>query len=694
MKTRYSKTVLAGAIVVTMCAGLSPPAFAETYVRTHTFSMGDVSGGFNGSTYGPEGLVPNVTDIICTSGCDTIYQDSKSGTMMYPVDSQFGFIVEDFVGAAPKPYLDGEYLEGHVGNIYEEGAPVGLAVSNAKTDKFKVKYPQGTWCAGLGSNSVKCETEHYSVLEHVLTCNETLPYFYVENPLSFPTQQAPLIDPADGSTVGTCATGALDDTLYHIVDGFLTGTVVAPDVSDPTVPNLETNEASVLNNIAVGPDYGMTKKDDGKVLYRFGNFVKKPNDIRLYAKIPLPDEWKVPGADYTVTSAKLIVDHLITNNPNDQLRPEDMENEGAIGRKPTYTVDGSGNWLSNRLCYEGDGDEIPLGTVLKNAGAALGDPSDPAFEEPATGLPYPYSSDLVGGFTNGWYTSTDRDPFANVDSVDLYTTASTNPADPAPNAGDLANGGPRWRLKPNKFGQDLPGLEIPISACSPVPYSSANIRYPVGVYTQTTINLLDWAVPGESPLASSKGWVNAADNIQNYTLVSGTVGAGDEVFENTGDNGVSINGAPLTDDFDLLVYIKGDRKATAIYTARLEVEYEGAAPAVPDLVLVSFTAVPTVVNEGEVIRLTATVRNDHPDPVDTKLVIAAYDSVGLISPKYKEFPTLAAGETYEMVFDWTSRHNEGSTPQVIIYTAAYDLTNADDMANNTGNAVVTVNPVP
>ena len=29
-----------------------------------------------------------------------------------------------------------------------------------------------------------------------------------------------------------------------------------------------------------------------------------------------------------------------------------------------------------------------------------------------TDLPYPLSGDLTGAFTNGWYTTIDRDPFA------------------------------------------------------------------------------------------------------------------------------------------------------------------------------------------------------------------------------------------------------------------------------------------
>lgn len=44
---------------------------------------------------------------------------------------------------------------------------------------------------------------------------------------------------------------------------------------------------------------------------------------------------------------------------------------------------------------------------------------------------------------------------------------------------------------------------------------------------------------------------------------------------------VTTNGLPMTDDFDLAVYIKGDKKPTAIYRAWLEIEYEDGAPTTP-----------------------------------------------------------------------------------------------------------------
>ena len=55
-----------------------------------------------------------------------------------------------------------------------------MAISNAATDTYKVKPPIGTWCRGLGGNSVKCETEHYTVMEHILSCHEVIPYFFAD----------------------------------------------------------------------------------------------------------------------------------------------------------------------------------------------------------------------------------------------------------------------------------------------------------------------------------------------------------------------------------------------------------------------------------------------------------------------------------------------------------------------------------
>jgi hypothetical protein len=46
---------------------------------------------------------------------------------------------------------------------------------------------------------------------------------------------------------------------------------------DALLPNDNTN----LIDIAKSNDYSLTKKDDGKVLYRWGGLIKRPNDVRL-----------------------------------------------------------------------------------------------------------------------------------------------------------------------------------------------------------------------------------------------------------------------------------------------------------------------------------------------------------------------------------------------------------------------------
>ncbi len=48
--------------------------------------------------------------------------------------------------------------------------------------------------------------------------------------------------------------------------------------------------------------------------------------------------------------------------------------------------------------------------------------------------------------------------------------------------------------------------------------------------------------------------------------------------------GVTTNGLPMTEDFDLAVYIKGDRKPTALFSARLVINGDGILPPVlPDI---------------------------------------------------------------------------------------------------------------
>ena len=213
---RFSRSQLAMAISAAILQG---SAFAyESPV--HVFSVDDVMGGFDGTTFGTSGATQDQS-IICDLGPVDCPEENpsfvdKSGVTLYPVDSEFGYYVVDFLGATGKA-RDGDYLEGFVGNIVEGTEVVGIQVSNAATLKYKVKPPLGTWCQGLGGTSVKCETEHYTVMEHVLSCHETIPYGFAD-PVT--GEQAKLSTP-DGELAFDCANAPLDDNALILAGGIL-----------------------------------------------------------------------------------------------------------------------------------------------------------------------------------------------------------------------------------------------------------------------------------------------------------------------------------------------------------------------------------------------------------------------------------------------------------------------------------------
>ena len=146
---------------------------------------------------------------------------------------------------------------------------------------------------------------------------------------------------------------------------------------------------TVTDDYAIGKDYSITLKDDGKPLYMWGNQVKRRMMCACMPRYLYLAWWKGESAKLLLQSAKLVVKHVVTNNPNDQIRPEDLENEAAIGRLPSYTVTGAGTtevWKSLKDCYEGDGDlidstegssdptQILAGTIFKNIPFAIAAP--------------------------------------------------------------------------------------------------------------------------------------------------------------------------------------------------------------------------------------------------------------------------------------------------------------------------------
>jgi hypothetical protein len=335
-----------------------------------------------------------------------------------------------------------------------------------------------------------------------------------------------------------------------------------------------------------------------------------------------------------------------------------MENESATGRTPVYNVLGDYR-QSTSDCYEGDGDFIPSGTLYRNGVDFRDGINDPL----------PISADLVddlgdySGMTNAWYTTIQRDPFE-----------PTDPDDPSAT-------GPRWRLKANKFGQDIPGLEIPIIECSPVPFTHDALKYPVGEFTEVVINLLDWDGP-DGPLNTSQGWINATANIQNI-LADGAV-----IDEN--GNGVTINGLPMSTDFDLAVYIKGDQKPTTIFDAELVIVYEGEGgggvePPVDNLDLgIASLRVPSKVKLLQNKKLRVEVSNFATVPAGGTLSLQGFQGgIALAGANFSAaVPTLLAGETRAYTFVWQASPT-GLVDWIATVTTAGDFNDLNDTAQAT-----------
>ncbi len=676
----------------------------------HTFSIDDITGTFSGLTYADDPSFIDTAGAVMAPITDKDGNvlwgvDSEFGFNVTDfLGAEQKILDGDF----------GEGQAGNIIDPNDPNNVLGISIKNAVTDIFRSALPLGTWSQGLGGTTVKASTEHYNTMADLLS-DQAFPndpnaiapldndlrmldlrptgpggtyepglvhQYYVEelttalqraidnndssaNPVSysdidfdrdgtndtFTTRSVNINYDTDGDgVVESIQIGGVDldnDGTADVLDSYLNGFGGTADLVDL----LEPNESSVTYDIAYSSDYSVTLKDDGKLLYRWGTAVKRPNDIRMEVNIALPDEWTADGdnngiadilenghAGFDITRAELVINHDITNNPNDQVRPEDYENEAAIGRLPSYYVvedpDDATNtlWVSPVDTYNGEGDFLPSyfkldssGNIDLGAGGiavhdpdgnlvgyrnedGLGNPIGTVLRDysladaaASAGLTFE-SEDLAEGFTPDWYTTTDREPFEW--SYDKYSSdpyknvyESFRTPDDAANAGyteaDLVSG-PRWRLTPNKFGQDLPGLEVPLIPNSQPPFNSSNIKYDTGEFITTTLNLLDWdedadgdGNPDPSPFLHSSGWMLVdpdrldvdSDGVidEGWSQVNGTLGAGDLMPTGPILSAVTPNGMNLTQNFfDTAVYVKGDRQDSAkLYDMQLVIEYEG-----------------------------------------------------------------------------------------------------------------------
>jgi hypothetical protein len=133
------------------------------FTSKHVFSTDDITVTFSGETVGDFADPSSVFDTTGTYGSMV----TMDGVSLFPIDSEFGFYVDDFSGATDK-VLDGDYAEGWAGNLEIAGEQAGIVVSDSPTDTFKTPAVLGTWLAGIGGNTVKASTEHYSVIQRAV----------------------------------------------------------------------------------------------------------------------------------------------------------------------------------------------------------------------------------------------------------------------------------------------------------------------------------------------------------------------------------------------------------------------------------------------------------------------------------------------------------------------------------------------
>jgi len=119
----------------------APTGPVMSYSTNHTFSILDILGGFDGSTFGPAGAIQDPTILCGAPGstapgpCPDPVMD-KDGNMLFPIDSEFGFNTLDFVGGQ-RLVRDDDYLEGFAGDLADGS---GVSISNTATKTYKVGF--------------------------------------------------------------------------------------------------------------------------------------------------------------------------------------------------------------------------------------------------------------------------------------------------------------------------------------------------------------------------------------------------------------------------------------------------------------------------------------------------------------------------------------------------------------------------
>ena len=311
------------------------------FTSKHVFSVDDITVTFGGETIG---TIADRDSVYDTS----IDKVTKEGVTLHPIDSEFGFYVDDFNEAIQKE-LDGDYAEGWAGDLVIGGEQVGVV-----RVRFTDRYLQDSGGSGHLAGRASAETPSRPRPSTTRSCR-----------MSFPTRNYPGDPDADY---------ALDDNLILLSqnaawDGSTSPTflpIPRPRRNDKNGDGvldirdlLNPNESTIEYDIAYSTDYSVTMKDDGKLLYRWGNTIKRPNDIRMEAELPLPDEWTRAGNPDALTKLFQITRpnwSCITRSrttPTTRSDPRTSRTNPRSARLPTYEIIPDYNETETELAKSG-----------------------------------------------------------------------------------------------------------------------------------------------------------------------------------------------------------------------------------------------------------------------------------------------------------------------------------------------------
>jgi len=153
----------------------------------------------------------------------------------------------------------------------------------------------------------------------------------------------------------------------------------------------------------------------------------------------------------------------------------------------------------------------------------------------------------------------------------------------------------------------------------------------------------------------------------------------------------------MTDGFDLGVYVRGDRESTALYNARLVIEYGGEEPPPPleyDVALTDLV-VPQRVGFNTTNAITVSITNLGPETASGAVTLVGVDQRA-DTPDYEfsaTFGNLVADASTDIVLAWTTGDGPpAGLPQRVTWTATVVAPDDTNPANDVATATSLVVP--